>query len=223
MSIGEYDFEPVRGLPEHLPSGERLLWQGVPQTADLAQRALHVRKLAVYFSIILVWRAASQLTAGQPVAGVAISTLWLLLTAAAAIGLLSLFAWLICRTTVYTLTSRRLVIRSGIAFPMTINIPFSMVESADLRVHAQGSGDIRLVLGGGDRLAYLLLWPHARPWRFTRTQPMLRSLADPRGVAQILADALAEAAAVPARAIRAGGDTAVPLGVESRPLTPAAA
>jgi len=32
MSKGHDDFagEPVRGLPEKLPAGERILWQGMP-------------------------------------------------------------------------------------------------------------------------------------------------------------------------------------------------
>ncbi|HBB55427.1 MAG TPA: phosphopantetheine adenylyltransferase, partial [Hyphomonadaceae bacterium] len=32
----EFDFEPVRGLPEALPAGEAILWQGAPSAWGLA-------------------------------------------------------------------------------------------------------------------------------------------------------------------------------------------
>jgi len=38
-------------------------------------------------------------------------------------------------------------------------------------------------------LGYMLLWPHARPWRFARPQPMLRSVPDAQAVAAMLAEA----------------------------------
>ena len=40
-------------------------------------------------------------------------------------------------------------------------------------------------------LGYLLLWPHARPWRFSRPQPMLRALPGVAQVAETLAAAVA--------------------------------
>ena len=38
--MSEFDTEPVPGLPEQLPEGERLRWQGAPKWAALAVRAL---------------------------------------------------------------------------------------------------------------------------------------------------------------------------------------
>jgi hypothetical protein len=52
-----------------------------------------------------------------------------------------------------------------------------------------------LSLAGSDRIAYLHLWPHVRPWQLKRTQPMLRALADAKTVAQTLATALRQAEA----------------------------
>ena len=45
---GEHDFEPELGLPEALPRGEQVRWQGSPDWKTLALRGFHVRKLAVY-------------------------------------------------------------------------------------------------------------------------------------------------------------------------------
>ena len=36
----DFDFEPVRGLPQLLPKGERMLWQGAPRWQDLARSML---------------------------------------------------------------------------------------------------------------------------------------------------------------------------------------
>ena len=54
--MSEYTTEPVKGLPELLPAGERMLWQGQPSWRALALRVFHVRKIAIYFTAILIWR-----------------------------------------------------------------------------------------------------------------------------------------------------------------------
>ena len=51
----DFAFEPIRGLPDHLPKGERLLWQGAPDWRLLAIQAFHVRKVAIYFALIAAW------------------------------------------------------------------------------------------------------------------------------------------------------------------------
>jgi hypothetical protein len=43
-----------------------------------------------------------------------------------------------------------------------------------------------LALKGPDHIAWLHLWPHARPWHLTRTQPMLRALPQVADVAALL-------------------------------------
>jgi hypothetical protein len=40
---GDFDFEPVPGLPAELPAGETMIWQGRPQWRSLAVRAFHIR------------------------------------------------------------------------------------------------------------------------------------------------------------------------------------
>jgi hypothetical protein len=63
------------------------------------------------------------------------------------------------------------------------------------------TGDIAVTLKGEHRLGYAMLWPHARPWRLSRPQPMLRALPDAARLAQELAQACAALAPVasPAR------------------------
>jgi hypothetical protein len=183
-----------RGLPGPLPPGERLLWQGAPRWGALARQAFHVRKLAIYCGVLLAWRVVADLSDGQPPASAALGAVWLTPLVLGAVGIPALLAWLFSRTTVYTITSRRVVLRSGVALPMTLNIPFRLVGSAALKTYRDGTGDIPLALAGPDRIGYLHLWPSARPWRFARAEPMLRAVPDAARVAEILAQALAAAA-----------------------------
>jgi hypothetical protein len=142
--------------------------------------------VAVYFALLGVVGFAFALGRETPTGEVVASLAWLAILAVAAIGLLTLFAWLTARTTIYTLTNRRLAIRYGIALPVTLNVPYTSVGSAALAVYPEGTGDIPLSLSTTDRIAYLVLWPHARPWRLKRPQPMLRSVPDAGRVAVIL-------------------------------------
>lgn len=209
-----------RGLPEALPAGERILWQGAPRWQTLALRALHARKLAIYFGILLVWRGATALHDGRTPAEAATAVLWLLPLAAAALGLVLLLAWLSARTTVYTITDRRVVMRIGIVLGISLNLPHGRIASAALRTHADGTGDIPLQLKGDDRIAYVHLWPHARPWRFARTEPMLRAIPDAGAVAKILSRALADATGGSASPIRVStGNTAPAAGERGRLAT----
>jgi Bacterial PH domain len=177
-------------LPGPLPAGEAILWRGRPQWLRLATRAFHVREVAIYFGLLAIWRLASDLIGGDGGAATITALLWLLVPCGAACGVLLLLAWLSSQTTRYMITSQRIIIQFGVALPMTLNIPFRIIGAAALRCYADGSGDIPLALSGKDRIAYLMLWPHVRPWRAARAEPMLRSIADARRVSEILARAV---------------------------------
>lgn len=181
------------GLPEALPAGEVIVWQGAPAWGAVARRVLHVRKVALYFALLLAWSVASGLYDGLPGGDIARDALTLLPVGGAAIGLLLLFAWLIARTTRYTITTRRVVMQFGVALSMSVNFPFRIIEAASLRRYTDGTGDIPLTLSGDGRLAYLVLWPHARPWQIRRPQPMLRVVPRAAEVAETLARAMTDA------------------------------
>jgi hypothetical protein len=183
------DFLPEgtpRGLPGPLPAGERILWQGAPSTAGLLVRVFHARLVVAWFAICAL---ALGIAAGSP--GAALATVGpTLLVGTGALALLWGLAWLTHRTTVYTVTNRRVVLQAGIALPVTHNLPFAQIEGAALRAFTDGSGDVPLQLQPGLRIAYLQLWPHARPWRLTRTEPMLRSVPEADAAAAVLTRAL---------------------------------
>lgn len=188
----------VRGMPEPLPAGERVLWQGAPDWRILARRAFHVRKLVLYFAILAAWVAFDAVRDGEDAAGILASLARAAGAGAAVLGIVAGYAWAVARGSVYTVTDRRVVVRIGLALPVTINLPFARIDGAAVRLRADGSGDISLALRSGDRLAYAILWPHARPWRFARAQPTLRGLRDAAPLARTLSRVLAASADMPA-------------------------
>lgn len=197
--MNEHDGEVIRGLPGVPPPGERILWQGSPDWRSLALRAFKVRAVLVYFGLLVVWQAAVAVHDGGGIGEAARAILWILPLGVAASGVLTLLAWLNARSTVFTVTDRRVVVRAGVALPMAVNLPYALVTSAALRRHADGTGDIPLVMGGKDRVSTIMMWPYVRPWKMGRPEPMLRALREPETVARVLADALAaHAATVPA-------------------------
>jgi len=190
MSHDDFDFDPVRGLPEVLPAGERMLWQGSPRWQDMALHAFHVRKVAVYFAVITLSVVVLRLADGATLLDALKPVLWYLPLTLVAVGLLSGLAWASAKTTIYTITTKRIVLRIGIALPMSLNVPFSLIENAGLRTYASGAGDLPVELKGDDRVAWLILWPHARPFHLKNPQPMLRAVPQAETVAKLLADAL---------------------------------
>lgn len=214
----EHEYEPQRGLPEVLPAGETLIWQGSPDWRALARGAFHLRKLAVYFALMLALRGIVAYADGQSAANAVMAALWLLPLAALGLGLVATLAWLSARGTVYTLTSKRVVMRIGIVLTVTYNLPFQRIAGADLALGADGHGDIALALAGKDRIAYLQLWPHARPWRMARPEPSLRGVPDAARVAQKLVAAWSAAtgrSAAPAPSAAQSAEADAPL---SRPV-----
>jgi hypothetical protein len=209
------------GLPEPLPRDERVLWEGAPRWTSLALHAFHARKAALYFAVLLAWRILANVTDGVSVGQAVTGSVGLALLAVLAVGLLCLMGWLTSRTALYTVTSERVVMRIGIVLTVTFNLPFRTVGSAGLKIRADGSGDIPLGLSGTDRIAYLHLWPHARPWHLKQPQPMLRGIPDAVRVAGILSRALAASAGGGARPVTAAGDTASNVAGRSGPLAAA--
>ncbi|QGN54598.1 photosynthetic complex putative assembly protein PuhB [Novosphingobium sp. Gsoil 351] len=180
--MSEYDHEPVRGLPGNLPPGETIVWQGAPDWRVLARSALHTRLIAAYFAVCLTLALVN---------GSMLGVAFTVIGGALVVALLTGFAWAVARTTVYTLTNRRIVLRIGVALNTCINLPLGLIGSADLRERGHGFGDIALAPTASHRLGYVLLWPHARPFRLRSPQPMLRAVPDAAMVAQQLARACA--------------------------------
>jgi hypothetical protein len=189
----EHEFEPQYGLPERLPANEHILWQGSPDVGATARRVFHIRKVAFYFALLLAAHVVNLLWSGSSSAKVLMSLSWLLPLAVFGLGAVYLLAWMTAKTTVYTLTDKRIVMRVGIVLTITFNLPLSALTSAGLnrydKTAPEGAGDITLALGDQVRIAWFQLWPHARPWRFNKPEPMLRAVPNAQAVSDQLSAA----------------------------------
>ena len=180
--------EPVKGLPETLPPGEEILWQGRPLVLPLAREALALNWVLIYFGILIVWRIAVSTTM-MPVGPAILTALPFVMLATLAAALIIVIAWVQARATVYTITSERIALRIGAALTLTLNLPFPKIAAADLDLRKSGTGTIALRTLGPVKLSYIVLWPHVRPWHMKQTQPALRCIPDAASVAAILAEA----------------------------------
>lgn len=187
--LQEHEHEPVPGLPEELPAGEHILWQGAPQWRAMATEAFHLRKVAVYFALIGALRLLFLLDEEATAVDLGKGMAPYLVLAVSGLFILCSLAWLSARHTLYTITNRRVVMRIGIVLTVTFNIPFSRLVCAHLKPGATGHGDIALELEQATRIPYLQLWPHARAWHLRQPQPVLRTIADAQTVATLLTHA----------------------------------
>jgi hypothetical protein len=129
-----------------------------------------------------------------PLAVIGMVTVWLL-------------ASLTARTTVYTITNKRVVMRLGIVLTVSFNLPLKQVASADVRVLPKGFGDITLALKGSDRIGWVHLWPSVRPWRITKPEPTLRAIPDVELVAEKLREVWTQRTGQTANATAASSET----------------
>ena len=188
MPHDDFEIEPVPGLPEAPPKGERILWQGRPDWWALTCEALSFWWVAGYFAVLALWRFVSVvdlMPLGQAI-GAAVPFLVL---GVVVCGLLTAFAYIQARLTLYTVTTARVAMRIGAALTVTLNIPYRQVANASLDLRRGGTGTIALETMGETRLSYLVCWPHVRPWRMKRTEPALRCIPEAGRVAEIIADA----------------------------------
>jgi hypothetical protein len=176
-----------------LPSGERVLWQGRPRARSLAIRVFHLRVVLAWFGLLFAAGIVTRARDGQSWLDALSGGARLVIPCMISVLLLAGLAWLYSRTTRYTVTSRRVLIQFGAVLPMTLTIPFAQIGSAGVKTWHDGTGDLPLSVVSDKRLAFLLLWPHVRPWRLTNVEPMLRCVPDAQEVAGILANALTAA------------------------------
>jgi|SRR6056297_1138025 hypothetical protein len=196
MAHDDFASEPVRGLPERPPEGERILWQGRPHGWWLTWDSLSLPWVAGYFAFLTLWRFFTVIDQVTLARAVALSVPFVIM-GGIVIALLLVVGYVQARATVYTITNRRVAMRIGAALTVTLNLPYSQIASADLRRGRGGTGTIALDLMGDTKLGYLVCWPHVRPWRMRRPQPALRSIPDAENVARILAEAAETRVATP--------------------------
>ena len=178
--------EPVRGLPELLPDGERIVWQGAPSPWHLTAEALKARWVIGWLALLAFWRGGATLADGTAAEALRVVATYAVI-GAAAVAVLYACGTVMARSTVYTLTTRRVVMRIGAALTVTLQMPFARIGSADLALGRGGTGTISFAPIGDGTLGTLALWPHCRPWA-KRAQPAFRAIPDAARVAGLVGD-----------------------------------
>lgn len=192
----DFEIEPVEGLPETPPEGERILWQGRPDWWALSVESLSLKWVAGYFVLLMMWRFVSVMDL-LPLGHAIGATVPFALLGLVTCGLLMLTAWVQARATMYTVTDARVVMRIGAALTLTLNLPYTQVSNAMLDLRKRGTGTIALETMGETRLSYLVCWPHVRPWHMRRTQPALRCIPQAEKVAGLIAEAAEARVSIP--------------------------
>lgn len=201
MEHDDFATEPVRGLPEKPPAGEIILWQGRPDTLALARDALNLNWILGYFALLILWRVGVS-SADYPFAQALAHAIPFVVIGALTAGIILLIAWVQAKATVYTVTSARVAMRVGAALTITLNLPYSRIEAADLALGKSGKGTIAFRTAGETKLSFLVLWPHVRPWHARRPQPALRCIPDAERVARMIAEAVETRMSQPTVAVR---------------------
>ena len=186
----DFNFEPIPGLPEKLPLGEELLWQGRPNFLRLAWHSFGIIWITAYVFFAMISQAIQSILGLHEHAFLPVFSFYFLNWIGAS-SILSILAYLQMRSTIYTITNKRVVLRIGAALPITFNIPFKQIYSVGVRAYGK-TGSIALALKGSNKISYLSCWPHTRPWYFARPEPSLIFLEDIDSVSQILQGAMNE-------------------------------
>jgi len=187
----EYELEAQYGLPEKLPDGEYVIWQGSPNVWRMAKDAFYIRPIIAYFVFLVLFRIFDGISLEHATLAIVISTIWMLALSVVCIGLVYCLAYFTAITAVYTMTNRRIVMRIGIALTLSFNLPYKEIISADFQEKKDGFGNIPLRISPTTKIAYFHLWPHARPFCFNNPEPMLRNIANVKEVATLLTNAWA--------------------------------
>jgi hypothetical protein len=185
MNGHTHEFEPTFGFPESLPTSEKVLWQGSPCAWLIAKRIFFLPHLFFYFLMF----SCLALTVNSDV--LTLKDLFVKFLSYMSLGMVAIFillaiSFLISSTTMYSITDKRVVMRIGIVLNLSLNIPFSKIETAELKAYPDKSGDISLNLVPDNKIAYLHLWPHCRPWFFSSPRPRLSCLKNVEVIASCL-------------------------------------
>jgi hypothetical protein len=196
-----------------LAPGELVVWQGRPTLNGIVRDIFHIKAAGLYVAALLALDAYQAWAKNIPVGKALYNTVPLVLGLALATAIFAALAYLTYRTTHYTVTSRRVIMKFGMALPVTLSLPYGQIVGAAVEVDGDHTGKIALLLKADNRLPYLKLYPFARAWRLTRPEPMLRGVPQVAMVASLLTRAIqaAEQARLPAGAARLDETAAQPM------------
>lgn len=131
----EHEWEAAPGLPSTLPEGEHIVWQGSPDWHQLAIHAFHVRKIAIYFALMVGLQLTHLWGEGLEGRELFVPIVVSVSLAVLALALLTTCAWFAGKSSLYTFTNKRVVMRIGIVLTLTFNLPYRRIAGALSLIH----------------------------------------------------------------------------------------
>ena len=169
------------GLPSDvasaIPPSEKILWIGKPDWKSLAYHAFFLKYLLIYLLLAAVY-SVSVYGKDIDLGLFFVSFTPYLLSGVLAGSVISFIAFLQSKNTVYVLTEKRIIIRSGIALIFLLNAPLKNIESIDRQFLRNGCGNISFSTTSKKRIPFLSCWPSVRPWSFISPKPAFRSVPE---------------------------------------------
>ena len=180
---------PPKDILSVIPKDEKIIWYGKPDIRRFCLTALGLKYIFIYLIIIfcsIIYSRSGDLNFIKIIEVLFpyIISSFLAVLLLIAVGVSQVLP------TVYVITSKRVIIRSGLALIFMLNVPFDKIVSIDKNIYRDGCGNISFKLLSKSRIPFFASWPSVRPWFFSNPQPTFRCIAD----VEIIALKLSEAA-----------------------------
>ena len=176
---------PPKDILSAIPTGEKIVWYGRPDIRRFCLSAMGLKYVLVYLLFAIIFDIYSNLE-GPGISSYIGGILPYILSFSLALILLVLIGISQVVSTFYVITSKRIIIKSGVALIFMLNVPFSKIYNIQKQELSDGTGSISLELLGNKRIPFFACWPSVRPWYFNNPQPTFRCISDVNVVALYL-------------------------------------
>jgi len=179
---------PPKDILSIIPEDEKIIWYGRPDLRRFCLTALGLKY--IFFYLIIIFFSILYARFGDFNFIKIVQVLFpYLISSFLAVLLLIIIGTSQVLPTIYVITSRRVIIRSGLALIFMLNVPFDKIASIDKNHYSDGSGNISFKLISNKRVPFFASWPSVRPWYFSNPEPTFRCIADVEVIALKLSEA----------------------------------
>ena len=179
---------PPKDILSIIPKDEKIIWYGRPDLRRFCLSALGL-KYIIFYLIIIFFSIIYARSGDFNFIKITQVLFPYLISSFLAVLLLIIIGISQVLPTIYVITSKRVIIRSGLALIFMLNVPFDKIASIDKKQYSDGSGNISFKLMGNKRVPFFAGWPSVRPWHFNNPEPTLRCISDVDIVALKLSEA----------------------------------
>ena len=179
---------PPKDVLSVIPEGDEIIWHGRPDVRRFSLSALGLKYILLYLLVVTVFNLQKSFGTITPFTFLQIMFPYIV-SCCLALVLLVLVGLSQIYPTLYVVTSKRVIIKSGFALIFMLNVPFDKIENIDKKVFNDGCGDISFKLISSKRVPFFAGWPSVRPWYFNNPEPTFRCIPNVNLVALELANA----------------------------------